>query len=147
MAIRRWSPFTELETLRREVDRVFREAFRELWGEEAPRRAGWVPPVDICETDSEVVVTVELPGLNKDDVQIELSDDVLTIKGKRQREQREGETYHLIERGYGEFERRFSLGVPIDRDRVEANFKDGVLTITLPKAEEVRPRRVEIKTE
>lgn len=147
MEIRRWRPFAELESLRREFDRIFREALREFWGEEPIRRGAWVPPVDVCETENEVIVAVELPGVKKDDVTIELTDDVLTIRGKREREQREGETCHIIERAYGEFERRFSLGVPIDRERVEAVFKDGVLTIRLPKAEEVRPRRVEIKVE
>lgn len=147
MEIRRWEPFESLELLRREFDRIFREAFRELRGEEPLRRGAWVPPVDICETASEIIVTMELPSVKKEDVTIELRDDVLMIRGKREREQKEGETYHLIERAYGEFERRFSLGVPIDREKVEATFKDGVLTIKLPKAEEVRPRRVEIKSE
>lgn len=147
MEIRRWRPFAELEALRREVDRLFREAFREFMGEEPIRRGAWLPPVDVYETDTEVVVVMELPGIKKEDVTIELTDDVLTIRGKRERVRKEGETYHIVERAYGEFERRFNLGVPIDRERVEATFKDGVLTIRLPKAERVRPRKVEIKVE
>lgn len=143
--IRRWSPFAELEAFRREVDRLFREFFGE---ERAPVTRGWSPVVDIYETPAEVIVQAELPGVKKEDLQIELSDDRLTLKGKKERpEEAENATYHLLERTYGEFERSFVLNVPVDIEKAEATYRDGVLVIRLPKVEPKRAKRIEVKVE
>ena len=143
--MRRWSPFAELEAFRREVDRLFREFFGE---ERATVTRGWSPAVDIYETPTEVVVQAELSGVRREDIQIELTDDRLTLKGKRERpEEAENATYHLLERSYGEFERSFALNVPVDIDKAEAAYRDGVLTIRLPKVEPKRAKRIEVKVE
>lgn len=143
--IRRWSPFAELEAFRREVDRLFREFFGE---ERAPVTRGWSPMVDIYETPAEVIVQAELPGVKKEDLQIELSDDRLTLRGKKERpEEAENATYHLLERHYGEFERSFVLNVPVDIEKAEATYRDGVLVIRLPKVEPKRAKRIEVKVE
>jgi len=143
--MRRWSPFAELEAFRREVDRLFREFFGE---ERAPAARGWTPSVDIYETPAEVVVQAELPGVKREDIQIELTDDRLTLRGKKERSQEaENATYHLLERNYGEFERSFVLNVPVDIDKAEASYRDGVLTIKLPKVEPKRAKRIEVKVE
>ncbi len=141
--IRRWSPFSELEAFRREVDRLFREFFGE---ERAPTR-GWTPAVDIYETPTELVIQAELPGVKREDIQIELTDERLTVRGKRERVSEESATYHLLERTYGEFERSFTLNVPVDIERAEANYRDGVLTIHLPKVAPKQAKRIEVKVE
>lgn len=143
--IRRWSPFAEFEAFRREVDRLFREFFGE---ERAPVTRGWSPAVDIYETPAEVIVQAELPGVKKEDLQIELSDDRLVLKGRKERpEEAENATYHLLERTYGEFERSFVLSVPVDIEKAEATYRDGVLVIRLPKVEPKRAKRIEVKVE
>jgi HSP20 family protein len=143
--MRRWSPFAELEAFRREVDRLFREFFGE---ERTPAARGWTPSVDIYETPAEVVVQAELPGVKREDIQIELTDDRLTLRGKKERSQEaENATYHLLERNYGEFERSFVLNVPVDIDKAEASYRDGVLTIRLPKVEPKRAKRIEVRVE
>jgi len=143
--MRRWSPFAELEAFRREIDRLFREFFGE---ERAPVTRGWSPAVDIYETPAEVVVQAELPGVQRENIQIELTDERLTLKGKRERpEEAENATYHLLERHYGEFERSFVLNVPVDIEKAEATYRDGVLTIRLPKVEPKRAKRIEVKVE
>jgi HSP20 family protein len=102
--------------------------------------------VDIYETDKSIVLKVELPGLSKEDINKEIKDDNLILRGERKFEKdiRE-ENYHRIERSYGKFSRSFSLPSTIDRNKVDATFKDGVLEITIPKAEETKPKQIEIK--
>lgn len=142
--IRRWSPFAELEAFRREMDRLLREFFGE---ERAAAPRGWTPAVDIYETPSELVVQVELPGVRREDIQIELMDERLTIRGKRERPTEENATYHLLERNYGEFERSFALNVPVDTEKAEAAYRDGVLTIRLPKVAPKQAKRIEVRVE
>lgn len=143
--MRRWSPFTELEAFRREMDRIFREFFGE---ERAAATRGWVPAVDIYETPTELVIQAELPGVKPDDVQIELTDDRLVLRGKREKQSTdEHATYHLLERHYGEFERSFVLNVPVDIEKAEATYRDGVLTVRLPKIAPKQAKRIEIKVE
>lgn len=143
--MRRWSPLAELEAFRREMDKLLREFF----GEERPSTArGWSPAVDIYETPSEVVVQAEVPGISRENIQIELTDERLVLKGKKERsEEAENATYYLLERNYGEFERSFVLNVPVDIDKAEATYRDGVLTIRLPKVEPKRAKRIEVKVE
>lgn len=142
--IRRWSPLAELEAFRREMDRVLREFFGE---ERAPTARGWTPVVDIYETPTEVIVQAELPGVQREDIQIELTDDRLTLRGKRERTTEENVTYHLLERNYGQFERSFALSVPVNTEKAEANYRDGVLIVRLPKVEPKKAKRIEVKVE
>lgn len=105
----------------------------------------WLPAVDVRETDSAYVFTAELPGMSKDDVRITLENKVLTIAGERKFDSEEKKNdYHRIERSYGAFSRSFSLPGEVDQDSVKAKFKDGLLSVEIAKAEEVKPRRIEI---
>jgi HSP20 family protein len=105
----------------------------------------WIPAVDVRETDEEFVFTADLPGLAKDDVQITLEDKVLTISGERKFEgKEENQNYHRIERSYGTFSRSFTLPHEVNQDKVKANFDNGLLTVSVAKAEEIKPRKIEI---
>lgn len=143
----RWTPETDL--LRSRIDRVFNEMLRDVWGtplSEPVSGRTWVPAVDIKEGDDALTLTAELPGFTKDQVDITLENNVLTLAGERKFEQEaKGETYHRIERSYGSFSRSFTLPATVKTDKVDARFEGGLLTITLPKVEESRPRKIAIR--
>ena len=133
----------------RGIDRLFNEALRDWFGQiRAPEEMGdqaWHPEVDIRETDKDLVIAVDLPGLEKKDVSLSLENNVLTIKGERKFEHEEHESYYRLERAYGVFSRTFTLPRNVKANAVNANFKNGVLIVTLPKVEEARPKQIEIK--
>jgi HSP20 family protein len=110
----------------------------------APGPAGWTPPVDILETPDSYVLTAELPGLREADVQLQMHDGRLTISGLRMERQSPCEQYHRIERGHGSFSRTFHLPAPVEADRVTAELRDGVLTVTCPKSPDGPARRIQI---
>ena len=132
-----------------EIDRLFTEFVRPNsllghWVGEGLRDA-WVPPVDVRETDNSYVFAAELPGLTKDDVEITLEDNLLTLSGERELgEKSEDENYPRVERSHGKFSRSFSLPSQVDNSKVAASFQDGVLTIEVPKSEQAKPRKIEI---
>jgi HSP20 family protein len=138
-----------LLSIRDEVNRLFDNFFTGV----PERRRGllegeWAPSVDIAETDNEVVVTAELPGVKQDDVDITIADDVLTLKGEKKEEKEVKEkNYHRIERSYGSFQRSVSLPAGVQADKAKATYKDGVLHITVPKAEEAKPKQIKIDVE
>jgi HSP20 family protein len=139
----RWEPMREMVTLREAMDRLFDEAFTHPLS-----AAGGLqfPSVDLYQTDDEVVVKAALPGLKADEVQISVTGDVLTLKGEtRQKHEVNEKAYHLREQRYGAFERRIMLPVDVQSDKAKAEFEDGILTITLPKAEQVRPKTITVK--
>jgi HSP20 family protein len=108
--------------------------------------ADWTPTVDISETDGEYQIKAEIPDVKKEDVKVTLEDGVLTIQGERKQEKEEkGKKYHRIERSYGSFVRSFSLPDVIDEEKVKAEFKDGVLSLHLPKSEKAKPKAIEVK--
>jgi HSP20 family protein len=109
---------------------------------------GWVPAVDLEETDGAYHLKAEMPGMKKEDVRISIVDNILTVSGEKKSETRtDKKKVHRLERNYGAFQRSFSLPARIQADRVEASFKEGVLEITVPKSEEAKPKEVEIKVE
>lgn len=113
-----------------------------------PEQAGvaWTPPVDLHEAEDAYRLEVDLPGLTKDDIQLSITDDVVTLKGSRKQEtEKRAEGYHRIERMYGSFQRSFRIPGGIDATKVEASFENGVLQVTLPKPEERKPRQIEVK--
>lgn len=137
------SLWDEIASSRSQMDRVFSDLFGRL---EQPV-SGWYPAVDVRETDETFVITAELPGLDPNDVDVSVEDGTLLISGEKKTERTESEdTFHLSERTYGRFERSFTLPRSVDANKVEADFRDGVLHITLPKAAESKPRRIEVKT-
>ncbi len=137
MNIATWDPFREFSQY---VDRYARAS-----DDERTSKA-WSPSVDINESDTQYVVSAELPGVEKDDVTVSIDKNVLTIKGeKRLTKKEEGEKWHRVESTYGEFTRSFTLPEEVDTDKVEANYKDGVLALTIPKAEKVQPKLIDVK--
>ena len=122
----------------------------ERWGmpmaEEGLALTTWTPACDIYETDKEVVLKIEVPGVKKEDVKVSLENKILTIHGERKFEEEvKKENYHRVERNYGEFLRTFTLPAFIDETKILADFKDGLLTVTLPKREEAKPKMIEVK--
>jgi len=145
MAIVRWEPFRNLVNSQGEFDRFFREAFSPAMGGGEVSTRTWAPPVDIYENGDNLVLKAELPGINPDDVEIRVEDNTLYLKGERKFEKEVKEqSYHRVERSYGAFTRTFSLPNSVDADKVAANFKDGVLTLTMPKKEEAKPKTIKI---
>ena len=140
-----WSPFKDLVNMQREVGRLFDGLFSDLDGD-GNSVASWSPRADVIENGESYVIKAELPGVGKNDVKITLRENVLTIKGEKKQEKEEKDhNYHRIERSYGSFERSFSLPSNVKHDKIDAAFKDGVLIVTLPKAEEAKPKEIEVK--
>lgn len=138
-------PLAEPASLFPDFDHMMAGFFRPMGDLPTMSPAGWTPAVDVQETDDAYLLEAELPGLNKDDVNVSFEDGVLTLTGERKfEEETEEKNYRRIERRYGTFSRSFNLGRHIDSDKVEATFKDGLLTVTVPKTEAVKPRTIEI---
>lgn len=135
----------DLERLRREMDRMFDR----LWRGEAgvPAERAWAPEVDISETEDEVIVRSELPGLAPEEIDVHLAGRTLTLRGeKRQEREEEGETWRLVERTYGSFSRAVELPAEVEPEEVEATYRHGVLTVRLPKSEQARTKKIEVTT-
>ena len=145
MAIVRWEPFRDMMTTQREFDRLFKEAFNPFFGEGELSTRTWAPAVDIFENENDIVLKAELPGVDPNDVEIKVEDSTLYLKGERKFEKEvKEENYHRVERSYGSFARSFSLPNSIDAEKVKAEYKDGLLTLTLPKREEAKPKTIKI---
>jgi HSP20 family protein len=130
----------DLQGLRGSLNRVFEDTER---GDTARL---WAPAVDVAESDQEIVLYAELPGMSREEIDIQLTGDMLTLRGERALPQvTRGEHYHRIERQYGPWQRAFQIEVPIDQSRVSASYEEGVLTVRLPKREEIKPRQIPIE--
>jgi HSP20 family protein len=143
--ISRWDPFRELTAMQDRINRVFNEHLSR--GEPHPGEKTWAPVVDILETEADLIVRAEIPGVKRDDIDVQVTSESLTIRGERKFDEQSKDSYLRIERAYGPFSRSFSIGVPVQADKVKAAYRDGVLEIVVPKAEEVKPTKIEIKTE
>jgi HSP20 family protein len=143
VAITRWDPFRDLLNLQNEMTRLFGRVF----GEDVEgSRVAWAPPIDIYETPEAYRVVAELPGFSPEEVDVTVSDGMLTIRGERKfYENLREEDFHRIERRFGPFQRLVTLPAQVDADRVEASFDKGLLTVTIPKAEHAKPRRIAVK--
>jgi HSP20 family protein len=139
----RWEPAREMMTLREAMDRLFDDAFTRPLS----LRDGWsAPAIDMYQTDDEVVVRAALPGIKPGDVQINITGDVLHIKCEMKHEEEKKEkAWHMREQRWGAFERSIALPIDVVADKARAEFENGVLTVTLPKAEEVKPKTISIK--
>lgn len=142
----RRDPLNELRGMQEDVNRVFQSAFPRIFGaEDGLQRGTWNPTVDIFENEERFVLEADLPGLQPGDFDLSIENYTLTLRGERKFEKRtEGDNYHRVERAYGAFTRTFTLPSTIDVEGVQAEFKDGVLRVTMPKREEVKPRQVQI---
>jgi HSP20 family protein len=150
MAIVRWDPFRDVAALQDRINRIFNESFgrsRDLDDDEVSLH-DWRPPVDIYETTDGIILKIELPGINKEDVAVEIKDNVLTLKGERLLDPKiKDEHYYRKERNFGKFNRSFSLQDQIKPGFMKASFKDGVLTIEVPRPEEEKPKQITVDIE
>lgn len=148
MALMNYDPWQELAEMRRVFNRMFGEDFTRVPTERRAAQSSLFMPVDIAETPEEFVITAELPGTSPDDIEITLSDNQVTIKGKRSAEQEEKRGNYLrTERRFGSFSRSFALSSPVADDKVTASYKNGILEVHLPKSEGAKPKQIEIRTE
>lgn len=142
----RWEPFAGLTSLRQAMDRLFEDAFirpSRLW----PELVGEEPALDVYQTDKDVVVKASLPGIKPEEVDISVTGDTLTIKGEHKEEEEEKRAdYFRKERRYGAFRRSMTLPIAVKAEKADASFENGVLTITLPKMEEVKPKQIKVKS-
>ncbi len=154
MTLIRWNPARELERwspdflgVQREINRLFDDFFRGgMQSDTALGPSYWTPAVDIVEEDDQFVVKMELPGVNKEEVKITLESNILTVQGEKKHEKEEkGKNAYRAERSYGVFQRSFTLPTTVKSDKIDAIYRDGVLSVTLPKAEDARPKQIEVK--
>lgn len=140
-----WRP---LQELKKEMDRLFQEFFGKTWFPERWESVEWMPAVDVSETENEIIVKADLPGVKPEDIEISLSENILTIKGEKKREEEEKkENFYRVERYYGSFMRSISLPCDIDEEKIQATYKDGVLKIVLPKKPEEKKRVIKVTVE
>jgi len=143
-SVERWDPFRGLGDIQSEVNRLFDSVSGRSGGQPVGDRM-WLPAVDVHETKDDFVLSFDLPGVTEKDVHISITGDLLTVKGERRFEREgDGDTYHRLERLYGRFERSVQLPTMVQTDKVKATYRDGVLTMTLPKADAVKPREIKI---
>jgi HSP20 family protein len=148
MSIVRYDPFRDLRTLQEEVNRLFSTNLTRSFGEEAIGRGAWSPSVDIYENKDQIVLEAELPGMKKEDFDLSIENNVITLRGERQFEKKEdNDNYHRVERSYGAFTRSFTLPQTVSSEGATAEYQNGVLRVTLPKREETKARRIEVKGE
>jgi HSP20 family protein len=143
----RWEPGREMVSLRDAMDRLFNDAFTHPWSSASGGLRGSMPPIDMWQDNNAVMVKASLPGLKASDVQISVTGDMLTLRGEyKQQEEHKDESYHLRENVYGSFERSILLPTAVEADKAKAEFEDGILTITLPKSEQAKPKSITVKT-
>jgi len=146
MQLTRWNPFVELDEVQQRLSDRLNRLFVERTGKVGESNfADFMPAVDIEETEAAFVVKADLPDVKKEEIKVHVQEGVLTIEGERKQEKEEkGRRFHKIEREYGRFVRRFALPSEVDGENVRAEFKDGVLTVSLPKAPAVRPKLIDV---
>ena len=147
MPLIRWDPFREMSALQERMNRLLEDfRARTPLGEEEITQGAWIPAVDIYETQESIVLKAELPGISRDDINVEVKDGMLTLKGEKRLEREvQEENYHRVERSYGAFQRAFTLPNTIQQEKVKAKFKDGILEITLAKAEGAKPKQIKVE--
>jgi HSP20 family protein len=148
MSIVRYDPFRDLRSLQDEVNRLFSTNLSRAFGDEGIARGAWMPNVDIYENKDQIVLEAELPGMNREDFDLSIENNIITLRGERRFEKKDdGDNYHRVERAYGTFTRSFTLPQTVSAETANAEYKNGVLRVTLPKREEVKARRIEVKGE
>jgi len=148
MSIVRYDPFRDLRTLQEEVNRLFTGNFARTFDDEGIARGSWSPNVDIYENKDQIVLEAELPGMKREDFDVSVENNIITLRGERHFEKKEdSDNYHRVERAYGSFTRSFTLPNTVSSEGTSADYSNGVLRVTLPKREETKARRIEIKTE
>jgi len=148
MSISRYDPFRDLRTLQQEVNRLFTGNLPHAFDDEGIARGSWSPSVDIYENKDHIVLEAELPGMSREDFDLSVENNVITLRGERHFEKKEDtDNYHRVERAYGSFLRSFTLPNTVSAEGANADYRNGVLRVTLPKREETKARRIEVKGE
>ncbi|MFQ5768079.1 MAG: Hsp20/alpha crystallin family protein [Acidobacteriota bacterium] len=148
MTITRWDPFNDLLRIQKRMNRLFEDSLNQSRDvdDKSMVSGNWSPPVDIYETGEKVVLVADLPGVRQEDLDIQVESNTLTLRGERRMQKDVNqENYHRIERGYGTFQRSFTLPTNIDQDRIRAEHRHGILEISLPKAEGSRPKKIPVQ--
>jgi HSP20 family protein len=154
MAVDKWHPLKDLESMRREMDRIWEEmlpstrrAFYELpWVKGAVEKFVASPAIDVIDKENEVVVKADMPGVDKDDIEISLQENTLTIRGEvKAEDETKEENYYYSERNYSSFARTINIPTKVEAEKIKAGLKDGILTIHLPKAKELQPRKIKVE--
>ena len=141
----RWEPFREFSTLQDRINRVFRDTYSDSSRDESLATSSFAPAVDVYEDEHDVTLKVEVPGIDEKDIDIRLENNTLTVHGERKIEKEEKEeNYRRVERQYGSFTRTFTLPTTVDSENVSANYDKGVLSITLPKKAEAKPKQIKV---
>ncbi len=140
-----WDPFRELRELQRNMDNIFNASWENL-PDRLSQEATWLPSLDITEDKDNILIKADLPGVKQSDIDVSVSDDILTIKGERKQEQEvKDRKTHRIERFYGSFCSSISMPEYVDASKIAATYKDGVLEISLPKTEKAKPRQIKVE--
>jgi len=140
-----WSPYRQLSTLREEIDRLFESPLAEFTHNSQQMLSGWAPAVDLYEDKDNLYVKAELPGLKKEDIDISIHEDILSLGGERKEEAKAAPAeMYRAERFVGRFQRTFTLPVPVAVDQVKATYTDGILTVSLPKTEQAKPKQITV---
>jgi len=148
MSITRYDPFRDLRMLQDEVNRLFSSNLSRSFGDEGLARGAWAPTVDIYENRDQIVLEAELSGMNREDFELTVENNVLTLRGERRFEKKdESDNFHRVERSYGSFSRSFTLPQTVSAENVSAEYKNGVLRVVLQKREALKARRIEIAGE
>ena len=141
-------PIQDLFSIHNDMSRLFDQWYRPTRNSAEGENLDWMPVVDILEANGHVEIRAEMPGLSEQDVQVSVTDDVLTLKGeKTQESEQNDQKYHRVERSYGRFQRSFTLPANLNPEAIKAKFTNGVLTVSIPKAEEVQPKEIQISVE
>lgn len=144
-SLARWTPYREMEQLQNHINSLFDWSFGRR-GESESLDATWYPRVDVVEKENEYLINAEIPGVKKNDVKVAFENGVLTISGERKDEREEKNArYHVVERSWGSFRRSFTLPGNTDADKINADFKDGILTVKVAKSESAKPKQIEVK--
>ena len=147
MVVVKWEPFRDLMAMQERMTRLFDETLSHIWREEGMPRGVWSPPVDILERKNELILKIDVSEVNQDEIDIKVEENTLVIQGERKRiKETEEETFLKIERPYGTFHRAFTVPRTIDRERIKASYKDGVLWVVLPKRKESFPKQISVET-
>ena len=135
-------------SLRSEIDRMFENTLNALGAGNTTRVSDWMPPVDIRESETELSLTFEIPGVSPEQIELTTDNGILTVRGEKSEERREDEQrqYHLVERAYGSFSRSFRMPKNLDDSKIEASFSNGILTVRIPKAALPQPRKIEVRS-
>jgi HSP20 family protein len=148
MTITRYDPFRDLKNLQEEVNRLFTGNAGRSFDDEGIARGAWHPSVDIYENKEQIVLEAELPGMAREDFDLSIENNVITLRGERRFEKKEDtDNYHRVERAYGSFTRSFTLPNTVSGEGATADYRNGVLRVSIPKREETKARRIEIKAE